>query len=70
MEFHVCRETGKSKWVVMVRNSLHRGNLPYRTCLDKEQAVLDAVNAARDVMQAGYQAQVWIKDRPSTARMF
>ena len=36
----------------------------------QEQALLDAVDAARDAMQAGYEAQVWIKDRSALARVF
>jgi hypothetical protein len=54
----------------MLGNSLYRGNSVYGTYLDKEQAVLDAVDAARDAVQAGCEAQVWIKDRSTTARVF
>jgi hypothetical protein len=35
----------------------------------QEQALLDAVDAARDAMQAGYEAQVWIKDGSALARV-
>src|SRR5262249_50541274 len=64
------RQARKSRWVVMLGNSLYAGNSLYGTYLDKEQAVLDAVDAARDVLQAGHQAQVWIKDRSTAARVF
>jgi hypothetical protein len=64
MEFQVCHQARKSKWVVMLGNSL------YWTYLDKEQAVLDAVDAARDALEAGCEAQVWVKDRSATARVF
>ena len=53
MQFHVRREARESRWVVMLGNSLYRGNSVYGTYLDKEQAVLDAVDAARDAVQAG-----------------
>jgi hypothetical protein len=69
MEFQVCRQARESRWVVILGNSLYRGNLLYGTYLDKEQALLDAVDAARDAVQAGW-AQVWIKDRSTTARVF
>jgi hypothetical protein len=70
MEFQVCRQTRKSRWVVMLGNSLYRGNSLYGPYLDKEQALLDAIDAARDAVQAGCEAQVWIKDRSTTARVF
>ena len=61
MEFQVCRRARESRWVVILGNSLYRGNLLYGTYLDKEQALLDAVDAARDAVQAGCEAQVWLK---------
>jgi hypothetical protein len=70
MEFQVCRQTRKSRWVVMLGNSLYRGNSLDGAYLDKEQALLDAIDAARDAVQAGCEAQVWIKDRSTTARVF
>jgi hypothetical protein len=36
----------------------------------QEQALLDAVDAARGAVQAGYEAQVWIKDRSALTRVF
>jgi hypothetical protein len=70
MQFHVRRRARESRWIVMVGSSIYRRNSLYGTYLDKEQAVLDAVDAARDAVQAGCEAQVWIKDRSATARVF
>jgi hypothetical protein len=64
MEFQVCYRGREARWVVKLGNSL------YGAYLDKEQALLDAVDAARDAMQAGCEAQVWLKDAPSFARVF
>ncbi len=64
MQFQVCPRGRESWWVVRLGNSL------YGAYLDKEQALLDAVDAARDAVQAGYEAQVWIRDRSTTARVF
>jgi hypothetical protein len=63
LEFHVRPRGRDSRWVVTI------GNSHYGTYLDKEQALLDAVDAASDVIEAGYEAQVWIKDRPALARV-
>jgi hypothetical protein len=70
MQFHVRRQARKSRWLVVLGNSLYGGNSVYGTYLDKEQALLDAVDAARDAVLAGCEAQVWIKDRSPTARVF
>jgi hypothetical protein len=63
MEFQVCRR-GRARWVVMVGDSV------YGAYLDKEQALLDAVDAARDALQSGREAQVWVRDRSNAARVF
>jgi hypothetical protein len=42
----------------------------YGVYLNKEQALLDAVDAARDAVQAGDDVQVWIKNRSTMARVF
>ena len=68
VQFHVC-QVRQSRWVVTLGNSLHGGNPLYGTYLDKEQALLDAVDAARDAIQAGCEAQVWIRDRSTTTRV-
>jgi hypothetical protein len=64
MEFQVCRRGREARWVVTI------GNAVYGAYLDKEQALLDAVDAARDALQAGSEAQVWVKDRSTAARVF
>ncbi len=64
MEFRVCRRGRTTKWVVML------GDFVYGAYLDKEQALLDAVDAARDASQSGREAQVWVKDRSNAARVF
>ncbi len=63
MEFRVCRRGRAARWVVTL------GERVYGAYLDKEQALLDAVDAARDALAAGNDAQVWLKDR-TTMRVF
>ncbi len=64
MEFQVCRRGREARWVVTL------GNAVYGAYLDKEQALLDAVDAARDALDSGREAQVWLRDRTTTARVF
>jgi hypothetical protein len=64
MEFRVCRRGREARWVVMLGESV------YGAYLDKEQAVLDAVDAARDALQSGREAQVWVRERSRAARVF
>jgi hypothetical protein len=64
MEFQVCRRGPSTRWVVLLGDSV------YGAYLDKEQALLDAVDAARDALQSGRQAQVWVTDRSTAARVF
>lgn len=64
MEFQVCRRGREARWVVTL------GNAVYGAYLDKEQALLDAVDAARDALESGREAQVWVRDRATTARVF
>lgn len=64
IEFQVCRRGREARWVVTL------GNTIYGAYLDREQALLDAVEAARDALAAGQEAQVWIKDRSATSRVF
>jgi hypothetical protein len=64
IQFQVCPAGRDRRWVVLL------GNAFYGAYLDKEQALLDAVDAARDTVQAGLQAEVWLKDRSKTARVF
>src|SRR5579864_7463915 len=63
MEFHVCLRDRDSRWIVRLDNAV------YGAYLDKEQALLDAVDAARDVLQSGRKAQVWLRDHCSSARI-
>ncbi|MBV8888654.1 MAG: hypothetical protein JO305_03190 [Alphaproteobacteria bacterium] len=63
MEFHVCRHGRHARWVVRLGKSV------YGSYLDKEQALLDAVDAARDALQTGHQAQVWVRDRAAPNRI-
>ena len=63
MEFHVCRSGRATRWVVMLGDSV------YGAYLDKEQALLDAVDAARDALQLGNEAQVWVRDSSNAARV-
>jgi hypothetical protein len=56
IEFHICRNGRDLHWVVRL------GNATYGHYLDKEQALIDAVEAARDEQQFGRQAQVWLRE--------
>ncbi len=64
MEFQVCRDGREARWVVRL------GKAIYGAYLDKEEALLDAVDAARDAAQCGREAQVWLRDRSTAARIF
>jgi hypothetical protein len=64
MEFQVYRRGHEARWVVTL------GNAIYGAYLDREQALLDAVDAARDALLAGREAQVWVRDRATAARVF
>ena len=46
------------------------GDAIYGAYVDKEQALLDAVDAARDALYSGREAQVWVRDRSTAARVF
>ncbi len=64
MEFKVCRQGREARWVVRLDNAV------YGSYLDKEQALLDAVDAARDAHQCGREAQVWLREHSVAARIF
>jgi hypothetical protein len=64
MEFRVCRQGREARWVVTL------GRAVYGAYLDREQALLDAVDAARDAIQRGGEAQVWLWDRSVPSRIF
>jgi hypothetical protein len=63
IEFRVCRRRRKERWLVTV------GMAVYGAYLDQEQAVLDAIDAARDAIQQGGEAQVWLQDRSDASRI-
>jgi hypothetical protein len=62
--FQVCQWGRELRWTVTL------GNTIYGSYLDKEQALLVAVDAARDSLQAGREAQVWIRNGSTAARIF
>jgi hypothetical protein len=62
--FQVCQSGQEPRWIVTL------GNTIYGVYIDKEQAVLDAVDAARDAREAGHEAQVWIRERSGLSRVF
>ena len=64
LEFEVCRRGRDAQWIVRL------GNAVYGAYLDREQALLDAVDAARDALQTGREAQVWLREHSSAARIF
>ena len=64
LEFQVCRHDGAARWIVRLGSSV------YGSYLDKEQALLDALDAARDASESGCEAQVWLCDSAQTARIF
>jgi hypothetical protein len=63
MEFHVCQQDHDMRWVVRVDDAT------YGDYLDKEQALLDAVDAARDALQCGREAQVWLREQATASRI-
>lgn len=64
LEFQVCRHDGEAAWIVRL------GSAVYGFYLDREQALLDALDAARDASEAGREAQVWVCDSAEAARIF
>ena len=64
MKFEVCRRSGGARWMVCLDDVL------YGSYLDREQAILDAVDAARDAQQCGREVQVWIRDRAGAAQIY
>ena len=62
--FEVCRRARDARWIVRLDKAV------YGAYLDKEQALLDAVDAAREALQCGREAQVWVRERTNAARIF
>jgi len=63
MEFEVCRRGQDARWIVRLDDAV------YGFYLDKEQALLDAVDAARDALCCGREAHVWLRERANIARI-
>jgi hypothetical protein len=53
MLFRVCRDELRQRWIVLVEDRR------YGEYLDKEEAVLDAIDAAQEARAAGGDAEVW-----------
>ena len=53
MLFRVWRDEREGRWLVLVEDRL------YGEYLDKEAAILDAVEAAQEACSAGAEAEVW-----------
>jgi hypothetical protein len=51
--FRVCRKGSPPRWVVMIEGKR------YGEYVDKEEALLDAIEAATDARDAGQEAEVW-----------
>jgi hypothetical protein len=64
LEFQVCHHDDEALWIVRL------GSTVYGYYLDKEQALLDAVDAARDASETGREVQVWVCDSAEPARIF
>ena len=62
MHFRVCQHRRQPRWVVRLDNKV------YGDYLDKEQALLDAIDAAKDASEKGGEVQVW--DLSKAARVF
>jgi hypothetical protein len=57
MKFHVCRDDRSGRWAVRLNDRI------YGTYLDKDEALSDAIDAARDAREIGREVQVWFQDR-------
>ena len=53
MLFRVCRKGSPAKWTVVVEGQ------SYGEYLDKDQALIDAIEAAKEACEAGTPAEVW-----------
>jgi len=63
MEFQVCQQGQDSRWIVRLDDTV------YGDYLDKEQALLDAVDAAHDARSSGREAEVWLHESNDAARI-
>ena len=62
MLFRLCRDERQVRWMVLVEDQR------YGEYLDKEEAVLDAIEAASDARACGNEAGVW--DQTQTSRLY
>jgi hypothetical protein len=53
MLFRICRQGAPKRWVVLLEDRF------YGEYADRREALLDAVEAATDVRDAGQQVEVW-----------
>ena len=53
MLFRVCRQEAPKRWVVLLGDGF------YGEYADKDQALLDAIDAAQDARESGQEAEVW-----------
>ena len=56
MLFRICRRGSPAKWIVLL------GRQPYGEYLDQSEAILDAIEAARDARALGHEAEVRDRD--------
>jgi hypothetical protein len=52
MIFHLCRSGSSVTWIVLEGQ-------PYGDYLDRDQAVMDAIDAAQEAREIGGAAEVW-----------
>jgi hypothetical protein len=60
MLFRVSRQGAATRWVVLLGDRL------YGEYADKDQALMDAIDAAQDARESGQEAEVW----DQTARIY
>ena len=58
----MCLDRRQARWIVRLNNKI------YGDYLDKEQVLLDAIDAAKDAGEKGREAQIW--DLSEAARVF
>ena len=62
MLFRVCRKGSPARWMVLLEGQL------YGEYTDQNQALLDAIEAAKDAREVGQEAEVW--DQARAARVY
>lgn len=56
MLFEVCLHRREPRWLVLIEGQF------YGEYIDKVQALLDAIDAAKDALATGQEAEVWDQD--------